>query len=663
MNENQNKYENLIEDSFTPSNIISEKIIISNDTNFKDKVKEFLISLVNKYENFKSNRLELKGKWNNLQNRNKNKNINVYIEPEQTTIKSPTTILNAPWGTGKTYFIEQIAWYWNDPEIIKIRQEKFKNFMVIDVWTFTSSSNIINDVSITIYEALCKFININDQKKQKGFFKKIGKIILYLFPTLISITGAVIENKFPNSSAIEISSSFASALNELNNSVENSNIKDKKQEIVKLLEEINGVIQPSLIVFDNVERMGVHAWEIIKTIQQLSIFDKLLFLLPINKTQLFFNNDYMYEKKNESAIDKYITLGTYFDLKQDYLGILKKLEFSDSDAKLINRILNVQINGYNLSIRLIEWSFLNNRIKEAFDENKYNGLKKIKKIWNTNYIDEEIKIDFNELNKDYLELDSIYKSKKNMNIYAINDVFNFIPIYKKNEHLKLFENEYFDKLQDIKTEFIDKDYVFLMNFSFNWLEEWDNFINDLEKFKKHLEDVSKEIINKKLTNQNDIENIKNQNINIENKINEFEKQKDNIEKESYHTSEQATRISELNNLLNGHKNSLEKNINIINELINLNKELSTLLVEINKLIKKENGESLIVFIDEFKNLYDKFNEKDSIIKGNKNKKIMVDILNKKFFELRNNSNNIFNGMHSIFDYKPIIYMIIEELLF
>lgn len=124
MQKNKNNHENLIRESFAPSNVFSEEILISNNTVFKDKVSEFLSSLNNKYNDFK-NRLNTTNQiWKDF---NKNNGENVHIEVESMSIKSPTTILNAPWGTGKTYFIEQIALNWNSNEIKKQR-EKFEKF-------------------------------------------------------------------------------------------------------------------------------------------------------------------------------------------------------------------------------------------------------------------------------------------------------------------------------------------------------------------------------------------------------------------------------------------------------------------------------------------------------------------------------------------------------
>ena len=100
------------DNNFLPSNILSEKILISDNTIFKEKINDFLIDLESKYNDFISKSFNIQNNWKEFQQNEKNSNV--FIMPEQLLIKSPTTILNSPWGTGKTYFIEQIAWYWND---------------------------------------------------------------------------------------------------------------------------------------------------------------------------------------------------------------------------------------------------------------------------------------------------------------------------------------------------------------------------------------------------------------------------------------------------------------------------------------------------------------------------------------------------------------------
>ena len=75
--------------NFLPSNIISEKILISDNTIFKEKINDFLIDLESKYKDFISKSFNIQNNWKEFQ-QNK-KNYNVFIMPEQMLIKSPTT--------------------------------------------------------------------------------------------------------------------------------------------------------------------------------------------------------------------------------------------------------------------------------------------------------------------------------------------------------------------------------------------------------------------------------------------------------------------------------------------------------------------------------------------------------------------------------------------
>ncbi|MGL5358080.1 MAG: hypothetical protein ACRC9U_03440 [Metamycoplasmataceae bacterium] len=105
--------ENNIEVNNLPSRIFSEEILISDNTNFLSEIKKFIITLEKKMTNYKKEINVIEKKWNSFKKGNKN----IYIEPEKISIKSPTTILNAPWGTGKTYFIEQMALNWNKKKL------------------------------------------------------------------------------------------------------------------------------------------------------------------------------------------------------------------------------------------------------------------------------------------------------------------------------------------------------------------------------------------------------------------------------------------------------------------------------------------------------------------------------------------------------------------
>lgn len=360
---------------------------------------------------------------------------------------------------------------------------------------------------------------------------------------------------------------------------ENNKSDDSAEEFLKNLEDINKNIKPTIIVFDNIERMGIHSWEIIKTIQQLSIFDNLLFLLPINKTQLSFGNNFEYETKNESAIDKYITLGVYFNLKQDYLGILNELNFNENDAQLINKILNAQINGYNLSIRLVERAFLHKKIKESFDINKYEGLKQLRKIWTTDIIKTIIEDDIKELKENYINLFSIFNSKE-IPTNAINTIKNFLDENKDNKHFQLqnLDRNFVDELYEIFNEFINLSNNLLIYINHTWLDTWrEKYIINLNYFKKHLNEKIKYFENKINENtENILKNVEN-NKRLQNQINENEEKRNTLISRQQNKGaepEDAEQQFKLEEIIKKSKDNISGNENIIQKLEKQNNNIS-----------------------------------------------------------------------------------------
>ena len=81
-----------------------KQILITND-NLDQKVTEFIQQLEKYFLKFQARLNQEQAAWSKWLNQANN----VFIEPEKLAIKSPLTILDAPWGTGKTYFIEQLV--------------------------------------------------------------------------------------------------------------------------------------------------------------------------------------------------------------------------------------------------------------------------------------------------------------------------------------------------------------------------------------------------------------------------------------------------------------------------------------------------------------------------------------------------------------------------
>jgi SpoVK/Ycf46/Vps4 family AAA+-type ATPase len=87
-------------------------IIENDDAKFVKVSKKFLKDLEVQFESFKTN-------WND-ENEKLEKYLNkknFVFKPEKLAKKSPLTLLNAPWGTGKTYFIENFVKLFIDEEI------------------------------------------------------------------------------------------------------------------------------------------------------------------------------------------------------------------------------------------------------------------------------------------------------------------------------------------------------------------------------------------------------------------------------------------------------------------------------------------------------------------------------------------------------------------
>lgn len=199
--------------------------------------------------------------------------------------------------------------------------------------------------------------------------------------------------------------------------------------------------------------MGYHAIEIIKTIQQLSILKKLIFIIPMNKNQLTLGhkNDLL---SGETAIDKYISLGTFFVLKWNYIGLLKSVGCPEEYCEIIDNILKSLHQP--LSIRSLENCLNNFPLVEAFKGNKYKGLSALKQIWNSEKIDELVNKDIyyffeikNKLNEKYesntfwnelLQLKQLINTIKSINPNLRNiNLDNIINYPNKSNHI-FFEN-------------------------------------------------------------------------------------------------------------------------------------------------------------------------------------------------------------------------------
>lgn len=83
------------------------KLILNNREITEKDYADFIVTLENDYKNFKDKLKKKKNEkmFENLNSNKENRFIKINFCPEDIVSKSPLTILDAHWGSGKTYFL------------------------------------------------------------------------------------------------------------------------------------------------------------------------------------------------------------------------------------------------------------------------------------------------------------------------------------------------------------------------------------------------------------------------------------------------------------------------------------------------------------------------------------------------------------------------------
>ena len=485
--------------------LFAKQILITNN-NIQAKCQEFIDQLWESYSAYQTSLDKEQEEWQKVLEAK----TTVFIEPEKLTTRSPLTILDAPWGSGKTYFIEQLARLFALSESEKIRdndtkkktnQKSFVNLVVIDTWKFINSEDIVLDVVKRIYWIICQLITKKNEDVSKTIWKKLARLFYFFIPISLLVTNAALKlyfQDFPD---------FSVELLAINEAAQNKK-KEKQKKLSKIdydkeITEISKQLEPTIIVFDNVERMGNQAWEIIKTIQKLAVFANFVFVLPMNKNKLTLGQA-VDQENHEAVIDKYLTLGIYFELKQDYFGLLEKLRLPYEYIEMVDEILNDEINGFKLSIRTLENALKANYVIKAFEMNKYCGLQSLKKIWPSKKIDQLIFNDVQDFKKDLEEINYDYLREWGNNS-VLKDFRNMFQILEKN----YLVNEEMKKNYDQFTKFVEFKNYFLDNPNDNLTVELNRCVNYFEKeLKTELEEICENAEKKKCEINKETKSIK-----------------------------------------------------------------------------------------------------------------------------------------------------------
>ncbi len=350
--------ENLIKASFTfLENLLKQYSIYMNNIKKSDEEYNKILELNKKY---KKTKIFDKEKWimvlekyyNEILFRNieydyyEESKSKSYLMPEILNRKSPSTILNGSWGSGKTYFIEKLfqnflKWQEKKQEIKLTKKQLddvtyFTDIIVIDTFKYVSANNIPEELIIEIFS---KIQNFSD--KVKRF------IYSFLKETFITLSKPIYKEILKKS------------FGKLDKKFDKTNISNAWKKQIKE--------RKIIIVLDNIERLGKHSWEVFKAINKISILDNFVFILPMD---LDFLKNYREIKSNEFPIEKYIDL-SIFNFTQNYQGYLNTIFQHDLKlAKIINEMLITKIDDKNLTIRQVKKIFENKKIYEIQDKNK-----------------------------------------------------------------------------------------------------------------------------------------------------------------------------------------------------------------------------------------------------------------------------------------------------
>ncbi|MGL4343190.1 MAG: P-loop NTPase fold protein [Metamycoplasmataceae bacterium] len=556
---------------------LSHEILISSGNN--DELKEacsvFCNLMEEEVKEFTKNRKLKEKEWE----RENIKRGNIYFQPEVVIKKSPITIIDAPWGTGKTYFVE---------EIIKLLNKKensfFKKIIYLDAWKYATSKDVSKDV---ISQLIYAFTTISENFKDN--YEKCKK------------------NKGEDLKNIDF------------------------EEFIKIETEM------TIIFIENVERLGMESWEILKCIWRLSEAENLLFVLPMNQKHL---ERKMHDLSKEDFIEKYIDI-KYIKFSQNYLGLLKKMGFDEKNVENLNKFLNYEIEGKNLSIREAEKRIKTHKLLKISKNSEYEMLSVfVNNIWGTQEIIEE------HLDND---LDFFVNGLKKMgNIFK--NIADFINDFLEDKSFIL--NTFNKEKNIIFNKIYDYNFYYNINCFYSWNNEFKKIIDNLKNLNGEIMDKNKAIIeeNEKIKLDNETWQIKIDKIDKKIKDN-----KNKIEQEQKKTAEKNNEIADSTKITNW-KNAIDTDLKQINELQKF--IISDKLEENNTKIKTykiflNDIKILIENIERENSEYEK--EKDDLFKYKKEFKLIEE---KTKFILNNEKKKLFDNCFDP-NYKKII---IQEIL-
>lgn len=394
-----------------------------------------------------------------------NKRKNIFLTPDLLKNKSLITYIDAPWGSGKTYFIENlIKWIKKEKDEEEFNFKKGSkpsklNISVLDAWEIYNGSNIDEMLKFIFQPKInSKDLNCLIEKNSKDYIENNGlktkeinsKIKRYSF----------ISNVFLKNTPNPVQPLFYFG-----------------EKIRKELKDIPKTFSKELIKNSKNEFLETYSNKPIEIVTK-SIIDYI---------------EYKYEKNNN-------------------LIIIDNIERLSSDNRL--DVVNKIINWANLSgtTYLFLTNFQKINFSSIFEEDFWNKISlhetfKLTNNWET-YIKNYKRDNFDLSNNDYKDIRDFilaiipsFFSKNNDNM-DIREIKKLLDNWNEKEKCGI-DNK--SLIISLLKEIISKnleglDKYFLINHSISWLSEnkWHLWEKDNEEIKKLLEEEN--IINKPLIN-------------------------------------------------------------------------------------------------------------------------------------------------------------------
>ncbi len=376
---------NIKKPNYINTSKISSKDINLNLEKLKNKdLKHPFLELKNLLEkSWSIKNIDIKSSEKDEQKILETSNLNITLDNLKN--KSLISYIDAPWGSGKTYFIENlvkwIKFKTNEKDEIKFKfnqEESYLDINVLDAWEIYSSSNI-TDVLFKIYsinfDELNNFLEKNNisekiesniKKNRLNFLKRFSlkEVNFNINLPFVSIGTKIGINKKESKELVS----------KISNSLKEYNDEDILISIYVSYLEHKYRNNNKLVILDNIERLSSQ--------NRLDIINKILNWANISGTTFLFLTNFekiKFTKLFEEDFWNKISLQETFKLINNWETYVEQYkidnfelsEFSDAQTFILNMIpLFFKSNNDNMDIREIKKLLDNWEEKNHYDNNK-----------------------------------------------------------------------------------------------------------------------------------------------------------------------------------------------------------------------------------------------------------------------------------------------------